>query len=198
MLKNVSLLNLANTESDIGRGIVTKGLLIMLLSGLFSWPVQAHKSVVVIPLGGGMPPPFAPLTKGAPPDSDYAIGDLTVIDKITQLEWQRIPSEDVNPNTVGNQSTANWDKAKVYCDGLSLDDHTDWRLPRVAELASLINYNATGPAINKVVFPDTQSSSYWSASSSVSYSRFAWVVNFSYGGVGADSKAGESYVRCVR
>ncbi len=198
MLNNVSLLNLANTESDIGREIITKGLLIMLLSGLFSWPVQAHKQVVVIPMGGDMPSPFAPLTKHAPPNSDYTIGALTVIDKITQLEWQRIPSTDVNPNTAGTQSTANWDNAKAHCDGLSLDGHADWRLPRVAELASLIDYNIGSPAINGVVFPGTQSSLYWSASSGVSSSSSAWVVNFNSGSVGASLKASAYYVRCVR
>ena len=32
----------------------------------------------------------------------------------------------------------NWSKAKVHCAGLDLGNHTDWRLPKIGELRSLI------------------------------------------------------------
>ena len=157
--------------------------------------VWAHNKVVVIPMAGDeieiIPEPFAPLTKQSPPDSDYTIGALTVIDKITGLEWQRL--DDNTPRT--------WVDAFQYCIDLSLDSKTDWRLPLVAELQSIVDYELSSPSINEVAFPGTNVESfdfYWSASSVASFSALAWFVHFSNGDVGVVNRPNVFYVRCVR
>ncbi len=49
-------------------------------------------------------------------------------DEVTGLCWE-------NPGVL---VTSGWEYADKYCDGLSLGDHVDWRLPTISELRSLI------------------------------------------------------------
>lgn len=51
----------------------------------------------------------------------------TVTDTRTGLMWSLVPSQKMN-----------WKAAKPYCDNLSLDGYTDWRLPTKEELETLI------------------------------------------------------------
>ena len=151
----------------------------------------AHNKVVVVPLAGddAPPEPTAPLAKVNPGQTDYTIMASTVIDKITGLEWQRI-----DDNTIRN-----WNAALDYCANLSLDGRTDWRLPDIIELQSIVDYGQTStPIIDGVAFPGTNSSGYWSASSRASSSGSAWVVNFGGGNVSSNIKSNFFYVRCVR
>ena len=168
--------------------------------------VSAQTKVVVIPLAGDdiMPPPAAPLASESPASSDYTQVKSTtfsgtqivtsVIDKKTGLEWQYKD---------GNTPRA-WDDAVSYCSGLSLGsgDLTDWRLPEVFELQSIVKYGASSPAINTTEFASSvNDASYWSASSYASHSVSAWFVDFSDGSISADFKAkipASNYVRCVR
>ena len=53
------------------------------------------------------------------------------------------------------------------------------------------------PAIHSVYFPDAIDT-YWSASSYADNGGDVWMVEFLDGDVFAGSKAGTSYVRCVR
>lgn len=86
----------------------------------------------------------------------------------------------------------NWKDAQEYCKKLG------GRLPEVNELQSLVDYRSYSPAINKEIFPDTKSSWYWSGTTHAGGSYFAWMVYFSYGSVGNDSKDDNGYVRPVR
>ena len=115
-------------------------------------------------------------------------GDGTVTDFDTGLMWQQ-----------GDSATPEiWSAANTYCTGLSLAGKTDWRLPEIKELTSIVDYRYTNPAIDKNRFPGTNASLYWSASSYAASSTSAWRVGFSSGHVLSYSKAGSSYVRCVR
>ncbi|NND83207.1 MAG: DUF1566 domain-containing protein [Gammaproteobacteria bacterium] len=153
---------------------------------------HGHNKVVVVPLGGDEAQdlePTSPVAKVNPSQTDYTILTNTVIDKITKLEWQR---EDDN-------TTRNWDDALDYCAGLTLDGKSDWRLPDVVELQSIVDYGqATAPTIDGVAFTGTNSSSYWSASSGASSSGSAWFVGFDLGIVFAFVKTNDIFVRCVR
>ncbi len=78
----------------------------------------------------------------------------TVFDNNTWLMWQR---ED-------DGVIRSWDQAISYCEDLSLDGYTDWRLPTVKELESIVNYGQTSPAIDSSAFPNTKASNYWTSS----------------------------------
>jgi len=155
-------------------------------------PASAHNKVVVIPMAGDTvyvtPDPFRPLAPHSPPNSNYTIGANTVVDKTTGLEWQK----------TDDNTTRNWNDAMAYCAGLTLDGKSDWRLPSVLELQSIVDYGGSNPAINATAFPGTDASYYWSASSSAAYSTDAWRVLFSDGNVLANVKTVSYYVRCVR
>ena len=90
----------------------------------------------------------------------------------------------------------NWEDAKKYCTHLSLFAISDWRLPSREELESIID-KARRPSIKKE-FKFISSSYYWSSTSSVYNSNYAWGVLFYGGSSFNDGKNNNYYVRCVR
>ena len=88
--------------------------------------------------------------------------------------------------------------------------HSDWRLPSLVELQSIINTGysnpTVSPAFNTGCAPGctvlncscTLSSGYWSSSTYAGFPANAWYVGFDDGGTGAGSKAADGYVRAVR
>ncbi|WP_108651058.1 Lcl C-terminal domain-containing protein [Dongshaea marina] len=63
----------------------------------------------------------------------------TVLDKATGLTWQQ----------KDDGKTRNWQQALAYCEALKLADHSDWRLPNVKELQSIVDYQKNSPAIDE-------------------------------------------------
>jgi|GEM_PF-6477407 len=84
--------------------------------------------------------------------------------------------------------------------------HSDWRLPTVKELLSLVRHGVPGSAvvarINTDFFPNTRVGPYWTSTPTALYPDLAWVVDFSNGRIytaSKDESAGQSYyVRLVR
>ncbi|MDD5519037.1 MAG: DUF1566 domain-containing protein, partial [Candidatus Omnitrophica bacterium] len=76
--------------------------------------------------------------------------------------------------------------------------YSDWRLPNVRELMSIVNYGVYNPAINTTYFSNTQSSDYWSSTTYASNTPYAWRVSFSGGHVSCYDKTNSYYVRPVR
>ena len=143
-----------------------------------------------------------PVSAAPPANGRYVVNTAqkVVFDKVTGLTWQREP-----PVTGGSsgQTTGlfNWADAKQYCANLELGGYTDWRLPGIAELLSLVRQKTTGTAIDAVAFPNTPvsgTSGYWSATPFQGGSSYAWYVDFDYGGSSNDYLTFSSRVRCVR
>jgi len=78
---------------------------------------------------------------------------------------------------------------------------TDWRVPNIKELHSIVEVQCGLPAINATIFPATVSNSYWQASPYAGFAPNAWSVHF---GDGSDNnsylsiKSNTYYVRLVR
>jgi len=113
-------------------------------------------------------------------------GNGTVTDKATDLIWQI--TDDGIPRT--------WQEALDYCNGLTLDGNSDWRLPNIKELESIVDDLTFGPATAPVF--SAKSARYWSATSNAMFAVNAWHVDFSHGDVGYNHWTLNYYVRCVR
>ena len=128
---------------------------------------------------------------GAPP-GQYTLSATTVLDLKTGLIWQRA----VDPGSY------NWVAALAYCEGLTLDSKSDWRLPSLHELESIVDDSTHDPAIDLVAFPETPVDQFWSSSPFAPFPNsngYAWSVWFkdgsstNFGGVSFPGR-----VRCVR
>jgi hypothetical protein len=126
---------------------------------------------------------------------DNGDGDGTVTDQATGLMWQKDISEYSNYMT--------WEKALAYCESLSLGGYSDWRMPTVKELRSMVNYSLFYPAVDTTFFPEKSSrywSSHWTSTTVVNNTGAAWIIGFlgyDYGS-GSIDKRSSSYVRAVR
>ena len=121
--------------------------------------------------------------------ADY-IRDSTknvVMDTTTNLMWQ----EDTTP------STMNWTSAISYCEALSLGTYTDWRVPNIVELTSLLKFTSYNPAIN-TTFQNVTANHYWSSTTSKSDTTKALDVNFISASHHSEVKTDSIYIRCVR
>ena len=118
------------------------------------------------------------------------LGNGVVRDNVSGLEWQ----QETAPGTY------TWDKAINYCENLTLGGHSDWRLPTIKELSTLVDSStpSPGPTINTTFFPNTKASYYWSSTTPADYSDIAWVVYFNRGHVYSYGKSYNFYVRAVR
>ncbi|OGR51469.1 MAG: hypothetical protein A2049_00985 [Elusimicrobia bacterium GWA2_62_23] len=125
------------------------------------------------------------------------ISSVTV-DNRTGLMWVTTPLTDA-----GFKGTQTWVSALTSCtvtlNGMAYAGYTDWRLPNVRELMSIVDYGAASvPRINTTAFPGTVSDFYWTSTTYVPNSTIAWHVYFNAGYVGNSAKTNSLYVRCVR
>lgn len=120
--------------------------------------------------------------------ADFTRSNEIVSDSATNLEWQ----DDVTPAVMTFQVAID------YCEALTLGSNSDWRLPNINELTSLVDDTRYNPAINPT-FTNTVLSYYWSSTTYLAITSNAWRINFTEGfhHVGT-TKADYSYVRCVR
>ncbi|MCX5902567.1 MAG: DUF1566 domain-containing protein, partial [Proteobacteria bacterium] len=115
--------------------------------------------------------------------------DGTVTDTGSGLMWQQ------------DGTTGTREEADAYCESLTLAGHTDWRLPTVKELQSIVDYGRYNPAINTTFFPilpDTWAILYWSSTDRASNSNNAWHTDFLFGNAETETKTAFRYVRAVR
>ena len=121
-----------------------------------------------------------------------ANGDDTVTHAITRLMWQQEPQ--VNFRT--------YSSAVSYCSSTSFAGYTDWRIPSLKELLSLVDYKRFDPAFDPVVFDQISSGQSMWAHSLFLDTTTVWTMNAKEGRVvkhGAPSATVISaYPLCVR
>ena len=138
-------------------------------------------------------------------------GDGTITDLNTRLMWEKL-SRDGGIHDYSNAYT--WEEAFVRIAALNsgggFAGHTDWRLPNIKELQSLINYQNNAPAVsaafNADCLPDctattcscTQADFYWSSTTVSTNPSSAWYVVFNLGNVSISNKVSSHHVRAVR
>ncbi|MCF6243460.1 MAG: DUF1566 domain-containing protein [Sulfurovum sp.] len=112
-----------------------------------------------------------------------------VTDSITKLQWQ--------DDTISEELS--WERAIEECAALDLGGFTDWRVPNIRELHSIVDDTRANPAIT-LVFQNTAQDNYWSSTTKADSTRYAFVVRFDSGNSDYYSKSSyyKKYVRCVR
>jgi hypothetical protein len=113
-----------------------------------------------------------------------------VYDPKTALMWQ----DNKDAKTVAKD----WQGAMDYCQNLNLGGYSDWKLPGLEELKTIVD-KSNSPAIKKE-FKNTASHTHWSSTPVADSIYNAWYVRFSDGREGNYFKDEYDYfyVRCVR
>jgi hypothetical protein len=92
-----------------------------------------------------------------------------------------------------------WD-LKDQANAANLAGYSDWRIPNLMELMSILNFGNSSPSIDLTAFPSTPSLEHWVSTSDASNPVVdAWYVNFNVGLISNHRKLlNKYYVRLVR
>ena len=119
-----------------------------------------------------------------------------VVDQLTGLMWTG-DGNAPGPATCSPLSDVNrtWQGSLDYIACLNTWNYlgySDWRLPNVNELESLVNAEQGNIAIwlNGQGFTNVQANWYWSSTSIAGYPNYAWTVEF-WGGMYSDGGMGD-------
>lgn len=98
-------------------------------------------------------------------------------------------------------SVASYCNTQAYVDRVNLEvlcGASDWRLPELQELSSIVSYDRINPTIDVAYFPNTRFHRHWSSSPSASDSEYAWHQAFDIGVRRLTLKGSFASVRLVR
>ena len=101
--------------------------------------------------------------------------DGTVTDLDTGLMWRQVP-----------RTAATWSAALADIEGLTDAGFSDWRMPNVKEMESLVDYTMTTftsltnikPPAHRLLFPSATATSYWTSTTQNNDALAALVVEF--------------------
>jgi hypothetical protein len=103
------------------------------------------------------------------PSPRFTVTGDCVTDNLTGLMWTK------DANHFGPQT---WQSALNSANGLNLCGFTDWRLPNVNELRSVVDYSNYDPALpDSAPFINVQSDYYWSSTSNAFNAVNAWSIH---------------------
>ena len=159
---------------------------------LVCWLVQP----VGIVLGDDCNTQIQPTT----PSSDFIPhGDGTVTHLKTGLMWKRCSEGKswINGTCSGSELLFTWGGALTRAESSTFANYSDWRLPNIKELASILERSCFGPTMNNEIFP-YQEGSLWSSSPSTNSSAEAWCVFIYYGDIVLSSRTDFYSIRLVR
>ena len=131
----------------------------------------------------------------------FTEGDSVVIDNLTELMWQKVPANEVD--------NGDWSSAIDHCNELTLFANncigclgwyaTDWRLPNINELLSLVDRSSFNPALPALdPFINVKSVGYWTSTAYPAGPDDFWVVDFTNGSVAFYDDTVPQRVWCVR
>ncbi|MBF0452902.1 MAG: DUF1566 domain-containing protein, partial [Candidatus Magnetomorum sp.] len=121
----------------------------------------------------------------------------TIQDKTQKFSWYD-PDEKTNGGYAGlngdNTDTNDYMRA---LNNQHYGGHSDWRLPTIYELATVLNMANTTDSIQKQFFPNTNQGAYWTSTTYSGGIQKAWHISFVTGKNGYDEKSSLLYVRAV-
>lgn len=110
-------------------------------------------------------------------------GDGTITDKKTNKTWLAciIGMKWDGKTCTGQSLTYTWADSFPVIDEMNekkVAGRSDWRLPKVEELMSIVEPRCFKPAINLDVFPYSPETAFWTDSSEDGFQPRVWVVHF--------------------
>ena len=135
---------------------------------------------------------------------DANVENTFVVDAETGLAWARCVVgqswDSQNKACTGEPLRLTWQEALKQADSFKPDNRTDWRLPNIKELVSIVERNCVEPAKNLAIFPNAPDDRYWTSTPNTSASLLgeAWAVAFYNGRIDSHKKFSDFYVRMVR
>ncbi|WP_423457974.1 DUF1566 domain-containing protein [Ottowia sp. VDI28] len=139
---------------------------------------------------------------GATPYSIDPSGTI-VTDQATALQWARCTFGQAwdGSGCTGKTAAPNWYnalQAAQTANAAHYLGYSDWRLPNVSEMESLMEMDSANPNIDLTAFPGTEGALYWTSTTDEYSFSFAWYASFHDGHVLRTDKTGLGYVRLVR
>jgi hypothetical protein len=127
------------------------------------------------------------LSRADAPPGRYTVTSSSVFDTVTGLTWERVPAN--TTYTIG--------EARTYCTDLYTPDSSNWRMPSMKELQTLVDETRANPMIDLTAFPGAPSATVWSGTARRRYPGEVWAVSFTTGET-TSLTTNRAYVRCVR
>ena len=129
--------------------------------------------------------------------------DGTVFDTHTELMWRGCLEGMAGPTcSEGEPVALTWAGALTYVPELNAKGgfagHSDWRLPNIRELSTLVELQCSNPAINLAVFENSPSTHVWASSPYHFYTHYSWYVDFANGAPTYDERIVSKTLRLVR
>jgi len=106
-----------------------------------------------------------------------------VLDRATGLLWISDPAVDYT-----------WEDSLEHCESFSTGSYSNWRLPNINELRSLVSTATFDPAS---VLPDTPTGDVWSSTTYVVNNAFAMTLSMGQGSTGTVVKTSDRDAICV-
>jgi Protein of unknown function (DUF1566) len=149
--------------------------------------------------------PNAAIPESTPTSAFVDNGDGTVTHTLTNLTWAKCADGKSGAACdVGFLQSVGWQNALarvVAANAASFLGHSDWRMPNIKELESIVENCGLNPAINQVVFPGAAqdlSSQYWSSTLDVQTVGKVWYVLFGEGATSTNFRFSLYALRLVR
>jgi hypothetical protein len=123
-----------------------------------------------------------------------------VTDNETGITWMRcaLGQKWDGATCSGTANTYDWQNAMNEVKKLNSSNfggHSDWRLPYIPELASIVERQCFNPRVNLTVFPATPSISFWSGMERMGFANMAYALDFGQGDAQPKDKTNLGAVR---
>lgn len=142
------------------------------------------------------------IAESTPTSRFDTVADDMVVDKETGITWMRCAlGQKWDGNTcAGKADTYNWQEAMeivAEMNKAAYGGRTDWRVPYVPELASIIERQCFNPRVNLAVFPATPLLAFWTGMEKMGRPDMAYILDFDKGNAAPSEKAFKGAVRLM-
>jgi hypothetical protein len=128
--------------------------------------------------------------------SDSVTEWVMVRDNVTGLIWE-VKTDDGSVHDKDN-TYHQYENDLVFLLNLNtFGGFSDWRLPTVKELSSLVNRDRCNPSVDVSYFPHTAESFYWASTMVAGIATYAWVIDFRKGLIMTDGTPANHHMQAV-